>query len=347
MNNKTKKQKIIRGLYMKLSILDQVPIFKGMTAEEALNNSLKIAQLGDELGYERMWFAEHHNTKTLASSAPEITAAFIAAKTNRIRVGTGGIMMMHYSPYKIAEVFKTLSALAPGRIDFGAGRAPGGDGLSMTALASGRRPEVTEQYDKLEIILRLMNEQPTGESVYDAVVASPANITLPQAWLLGSSGQSARQAGATGVGYSFAQFFNGAMSKAIFDAYRTTFQPSYFMPEPQISVTYAACIAETEEEAEYLAMPMYISRLNLMRGKIMQGISPEEAANMPLTEMDKSYIEQNKHLFLVGTPKQVATQILEEQQRYGFQEAMINSNQFSIEHRIQTYRLLANELNKA
>lgn len=144
---------------MKLSILDQVPISKGMTSTEALANSVKIAQLGDEMGYERMWLAEHHNTTSLASSAPEITAAYLAAKTDRIRLGTGGIMMMHYSPLKIAEVFKTLAALAPNRIDFGAGRAPGGDGPAMTALASGRRPEMTEQYDKLEIILNLMNEK--------------------------------------------------------------------------------------------------------------------------------------------------------------------------------------------
>lgn len=178
---------------MKLSILDQVPISKGMTSTEALANAVKLAQLGDEQGYERIWFAEHHNTTSLASSAPEVTAAYIAAKTERIRVGTGGIMMMHYSPFKVAEVFKTLAALAPGRIDFGAGRAPGGDMPAMTALASGRRPDLTEQYDKLEVILRLMNEQRTGEAVYDNVVAVPFKVQLPQSWLLGSSGQSAKK----------------------------------------------------------------------------------------------------------------------------------------------------------
>jgi luciferase family oxidoreductase group 1 len=327
-----------------LSILDQIPIPKGSTATEALARSIEIAKLGDELGYRRIWFAEHHNTNSLASSAPEITAAYAAASTKNIRVGTGGIMMMHYSPLKIAEVFKTLSGLAPGRIDFGVGRAPGGDGHAMTALASGRRPELTEQYDKLEIILRLMNEQPTGEAIYDAVMAVPTKIQLPEAWLLGSSGQSARQAGENGVGYSFAQFFNGAMSKGIFDHYRNHFKPSYYMPEPKINVTYAVSIAETEEEAEYLALPMQIGRLNLMRGQIMQSLSPEEAANYPLTEMDKILIENNRHLMLIGTAKQVADQIREEMQLYGFDEAMINCNQFSLEQRLTSYRLLANEM---
>lgn len=329
---------------MKLSILDQIPISKGSNATEALASSVEIAKLGDQLGYERMWLAEHHNTKTLASSAPEITAAYIAAKTERIRVGTGGIMMMHYSPFKIAEVFKTLAGLAPGRIDFGAGRAPGGDGAAMTALASGRRPEMTEQYDKLEIILRMMNEKPTGEQIYDAVVATPAQITLPQAWLLGSSGQSARQAGAAGVGYSFAQFFNGQMSKEIFDAYRNSFQPSYFMHKPEIITTYAVSVAETREEAEYLALPMQITRLNLMRGQLIQVLSPEDAKDYPLTEMDKILIENNRHLLLVGTAKEVANQIREEQELYGFDEAMLNCNQFSTEQRLTSYRLLAEEM---
>lgn len=331
---------------MKLSILDQVPISKGMTSTEALANAVKLAQLGDEHGYERIWFAEHHNTTSLASSAPEVTAAYVAAKTERIRVGTGGIMMMHYSPYKVAEVFKTLAALAPGRIDFGAGRAPGGDMPAMTALASGRRPDLTEQYDKLEVILRLMNEQRTGEAVYDNVVAAPFKIQLPQSWLLGSSGQSAKKAGEAGVGYSFAQFFNGQMSKGIFDAYRNSFQPSYFMEQPQIITTYAISVAETAEEAEYLSMPMQITRLNLMRGKLLTVLSPEEANDYPLTEMDKMILEENRPLMLIGSAEDVANQIREEQAYYGFDEAMINCNLYTIDQRLNSYRLLMEQFKK-
>ncbi|KPN89706.1 LLM class flavin-dependent oxidoreductase [Lysinibacillus sp. ZYM-1] len=329
---------------MKLSILDQMPIPKGHSAEEAFQRTEQLALLGEELGYHRMWLAEHHNSQSLASSAPEVTAAFLAAKTKRLRIGTGGVMMMHYSPYKIAEVFKTLSGLAPNRIDFGVGRAPGGDHASIYALAEGRRQRFTEQYDKLEIILKLMNNQKTGEHVYDQVVAAPVHISLPEAWLLGSSGQSAMQAGQLGVGYSYAQFFTGNMSKDIFDAYKSYFTPSYYMEKPQIIVTYAATVAPTLEEAEYLAKPIDISRLQLMKGQIIQTISPEEAKDYPLTEMDKMTIDNNRKANLVGTPKDIAAFLMKEQEHYGFDEVMLNCNQYELASRLNTYKFLAKEL---
>ncbi|MBG9455424.1 luciferase [Lysinibacillus sphaericus] len=329
---------------MRLSILDQMPIPKDHTAEEAFQRTEQIALLGEELGYHRMWLAEHHNSHSLASSAPEVTAAFLAAKTKRLRIGTGGVMMMHYSPYKLAEVFKTLSGLAPNRIDFGVGRAPGGDHASIYALAEGRRQRFTEQYDKLEIILKLMNNQKTGEDVYDQVIAAPVHIQLPEAWLLGSSGQSAMQAGRFGVGYSYAQFFTGNMSKDIFDTYRDFFIPSYYMEKPQIIVTYAATVANTLEEAEYLAKPIDITRLHLMKGQIIQAMSPEEAKDYPLTELDKMTIANNRKANLVGTQKEVAEFLVAEQEQYGFDEVMLNCNQYALESRLNTYKLIAKEL---
>ena len=328
---------------MKLSILDQIPVPKSLSATEALQRSVQIAQLGDELGYERMWFAEHHNTKSLASSAPEITAAYIAAKTERIRVGTGGVMMMHYSPLKIAEVFKTLSGLAPGRIDFGAGRAPGGDMAAMVALANGERPIFNEQYDKFETILRMLADKPTGEQVYDAVIATPTNVQIPECYLLGSTGQSARIAGELGAGYSFAQFFQGELSKQIVDIYKSAFRPSYAMEKPKMIVSYAVSVADTKEEAEYLSMPLQISRLQLMRGNLTQALSPEDANNYPLTEMDKAIMAKNRELFLIGTADEVVEMIQTDMDWYGFDEAMINCNLYSQESRLNSYRLLANK----
>ncbi len=329
---------------MRLSILDQAPIPKGAKPAQALKNSETLAILGEELGYHRMWMAEHHNGQSLASSAPEVTAAHLAAKTNRIRIGTGGIMMMHYSPLKVAEVFKTLSALSPGRIDFGVGRAPGGDTYAIYAMAKGKRPEMTDQYKEIETTLKLMNDQKPGISVYDSVVATPARVELPEAWLLGSTGNSAVRAGRMGMGYSFAQFFNGGMTREIFDTYRANFEPSYFMEKPEILVTYATTVAETKEEAEFLAMPIDISRLQLMQGNLIQTLSPEEAKDYPLTEMDKMMIEENRKLHLVGTPEEVGDIIRRDQEQYGFDEAMFNCNQFSIESRKQSYTLLAKEL---
>ncbi|MEI4771835.1 LLM class flavin-dependent oxidoreductase [Psychrobacillus sp. FJAT-51614] len=329
---------------MRLSVLDQAPITTGNTAEGALKKAEELAILADELGYYRMWMAEHHGTKAFASSSPEITVAHLAAKTKNIRLGTGGVMMMHYSPLKLAEVFKTLSAFSPGRIDFGVGRAPGGDNYSIYALSEGRQPMINNMYEKFNTALELINDEVPEDSLYNKTIATPYKIALPEAWLLGSSGNSAIQAGRMGVGYSFAQFFNGGMSKEILEAYRKNFQVSAFMEKPEISVTYLVTVAETKEEAEFQALPQDISRLSLMRGSIIQTMTPEEAQEYPLTEMDRMMIQENRKIHLVGSAKEVATILQEEQEIYGFDEAMICSIQHSQEKRLDVYRLLATEL---
>jgi len=230
---------------MRLSVLDQAPVTSGHTSEHALQSAVELAQLAEELGYYRMWMAEHHGGMSFASSAPEVVAAYIAAKTERIRLGSGGIMMMHYSPLKMAEVFKTLSALAPGRIDFGVGRAPGGDANAIYAMSQGQKPMMDGLYEKLGTTLQLINDEAPEERWYKNTPAAPTGVSLPEAWLLGSSGNSAIQAGRMGLGYSFAQFFNGELSVAALDAYRQHFTPSAFMEKPDISVTYLVTTAET------------------------------------------------------------------------------------------------------
>lgn len=329
---------------MRLSVLDQAPVTSGNTAVEALKKAEELAILADELGYQRMWMAEHHATKSFASSAPEVTAAHLAAKTKNIRIGTGGVMMMHYSPLKMAEVFKTLSAFSPGRIDFGVGRAPGGDRNAIYALSEGRQPMMNNMYEKFETTLKMINDEVPEESLYSSMTATPSQITLPEAWMLGSSGNSALQTARMGVGYSFAQFFNGEMSKEILDAYKHHFQPSVFMEKPEINVAYMVTTSETKEEAEFEARPQDISRLWLMKGKIGQVLTPEEAQDYPLTEMDRMTIQESRKLHLVGSAKEVTTQLQAEQEKYGFDEAMICSIPHSQEKRLEVYRLLAREL---
>lgn len=329
---------------MRLSVLDQAPITSGNTAVEALRKAEELAILAEELGYSRFWMAEHHGTNGYASSAPEITIAHIAAKTKNIRLGTGGTMMMHYSPLKMAEVFKTLSAFSPGRIDFGVGRAPGGDRNAMYALAEGRQPMLDNMYEKLETTLKLMNDEIPTDQLYNKTVATPSEVSLPEAWLLGSSGNSALEAARMGVGYSFAQFFMGGMTKEILDQYRNNFSPSPFMQKPEISVAYLVTVAETKEEAEFEALPQDIARLWLMQGKSSNLLTPEQAQNYPLTEIDKRMIKDNRALHLVGTAKEVADTLKEEQEYYGFDEAMIVSIPHSQEKRLDVYRLLAKEL---
>ncbi|MEK0317912.1 LLM class flavin-dependent oxidoreductase [Cohnella sp. 56] len=329
---------------MKIGILDQAPIVKGSTAADALRNAEALAILADRLGYHRMWMAEHHNTRNFASTAPEIIAARLAALTKRIRIGTGGVMMMHYSPLKLAETFKTLSAFSPGRIDFGVGRAPGGDHYSTRALAEGRPHLPGDLYDKLQTTLQLMNDRAPQDPLYEGLLASPYAVPLPEAWLLGSTGNSAVRAGRLGVGYSFAQFFNGQMTREIFDAYRDNFEPSYFMPEPLINVTYSATVADTREEAEYIAKPIDLLRLSLTRGALLQLMTPDEARDYPLTEADRAIIRENRKLHLVGTPRDVADILLRDRELYGFDEVMINSTPHGFDTRLDVFRLLAREL---
>lgn len=330
---------------MKLSVLDQAPITKGNTAPNALQYAVELAVEAEKLGYERIWMAEHHNTKGFASSAPEITVSYIAAKTNRIRIGTGGTMVMHYSPYKMAEVFKTLCSLAPGRIDFGAGRAPGGDHPAMYALAEGRQPQVNYLYEKIMDTLQFINDKAPHSPFYNRVIATPYNIVLPQGWLLGSSGDSAIQAGRMGLGYSYAQFFNGYMNRKVFDAYREHFIPSAFMEMPNVMISYFVTVAETKEEAEYQGKPADISRLLFMKGHIDNlRITPEEAKDYPLTEMDRMWLKDTRHQHLIGTAKEVGDILRKEQEIYGIDEVMICSIPHSQEVRLNVYRLLAKEL---
>lgn len=330
---------------MKLSILDQAPITKGNSPAGALKKAEELAILGDDLGYHRMWMAEHHGTGSYASSAPEVSVAHLAAKTKNIRIGTGGVMMMHYSPLKLAEVFKTLSAYSPGRIDFGVGRAPGGDNFSIYALSEGRQPMMNNMYEKFNIALQLINDEVPEHNLYDKTIATPSQVVLPEAWLLGSTGNSAVMAGRMGVGYSFAQFFNGEMTEGILDLYREEFKPSSFMEKPIITVSYMVTTAETKEEAEFEALPHDIARLWLMKGKLGQLLTPEEAQDYPLTEMERMGIQENrKKLHLVDSAKEIASRLQQEQESYGFDEAMICSIPHSQEKRLNVYRLLAREL---
>lgn len=332
---------------MKLSVLDQLPVTEGNSAVEAVEKTIELAVLADNLGYERMWFAEHHGGASYASSAPEIITAYVAAVTQRIRLGTGGTMMMHYSPLKMAEVFKTLSALAPDRIDFGVGRAPGGDMRAAKALASGNLVQHEDLYQKLLTTLELIQDKEPGDAIYQQTLASPVGVNLPEAWLLGSSGNSAMEAGRMGVGYSFAQFFMGGLTKEILSTYRNFFEPSYYAEKPQINVAYMATVAESQEEADYEAGPVEIHRLMLAKGGRLDFLTPDGAQELKrrLTEMDRLRLaEERKNRHLVGTPKMIADRISKEGETFGFDEAMIVSITHSQEKRLQTYRLLAKEL---
>lgn len=326
---------------MKLSILDQGPISQGQTPQKALENMREAVKFADKLGYHRFWFAEHHNTEGFASSAPEISIAHLAGQTERIRLGSGGTMMMHYSPYKMAETFKTLSAYAPGRIDFGAGRAPGGDGKSILALSEGKDTRFQDLYKKLSETLSLLKDE-NGEEYYNQnVIAQPMNVFLPEVFLLGSTGNSAVEAGKMGLSYAYVQFFTGTIDRDIFEVYRDNFEPSAFQKEPNVLACYMVTVAQTHEEAEFQALSSDIARMQLHTGQRIRRMSPEDAQTYPLSDAERLFIEQNKKWHIRGEINEVVDYLKNEQQVHRFDELMICTIPFAQDFKLKEYEMLA------
>src|SRR3954451_17780709 len=253
---------------LRLSVLDQSPIAEGSTASNALHNTLDLARLADELGYTRYWVAEHHGTPGLASAAPEVLIGPVAAATERIRVGSGGIMLPHYSPFKVAETFSALSGLYPGRIDLGLGRAPGTDGLTMFALQRDRREASPDDFPQqlAELLGYLNGELPADHPFARLAGTLPGLPERPEPWLLGSSPQSAVWAGQLGLPYSFADFINSQGAEIAAD-YRRRFVESERLPAPRLSVGVLAICADSDEEAERLAASSRMAFSLLRRGQ--------------------------------------------------------------------------------
>src|SRR5262245_27816863 len=239
-----------------LSVLDLSPVSAGSSGAVSLRNSLDLAALADRLGFTRYWVAEHHNLPSIASSAPEIMIGQIAAVTTRIRVGSGGVMLPNHAPLMVAERFKVLEALFPGRIDLGIGRAPGTD--PVTSYALRRRQDSASDDDFLERFQELLlferRDFPEGHP-YNAVHAMAKDVALPPIWLLGSSGYSAQLAAMVGMGFSFAHHFSDHDAVAPMLGYREQFKPSAGLERPYAILTCAVVCADSEPEAERLAPP--------------------------------------------------------------------------------------------
>lgn len=240
---------------MKLSILDQSPVPSGFTPGDALRNTIHLARVADALGYERYWIAEHHAIETLASPAPEILIARVAAETYGIRVGSGGVLLPHYSPLKVAEVFRMLHALYPDRIDLGVGRAPGSGGLEAFALQRERsqRQQASDFPEQLTELLAFLHHGFPPEHPFSRIKVSPEMPGAPDVWLLGSSAWSAAVAAQFGLPYAFAHFIGPEQTVAALALYRAHFMPSKFLRAPRAIVTLGVVCADTNAEAERLA----------------------------------------------------------------------------------------------
>ena len=233
-----------------ISILDLAPISDGTSTPDALNETVELAKAGDRLGYERVWYAEHHGMPMIGSVSPEILIASAAAATSGIRVGSGGVMLLNHVPLRIVEAFRSLEALHPGRIDLGLGRAPGGDGYAMRALRTGGGEDFSHYL--AELLAFEEGGFPDGHPFAHVEVA-PGGVSLPPMWMLGSSGGSAEAAGQLGMGYAFAAHFSTTPGGPAINAYRDAFQPGPVFKEPRTIVCVSVVCAPTDEEADFLA----------------------------------------------------------------------------------------------
>ncbi|WP_323960742.1 LLM class flavin-dependent oxidoreductase [Arthrobacter sp. JZ12] len=324
-----------------LSVLDLATVGSGKTSSDALADSARLAEAADRLGFTRFWVAEHHNMPSVASTSPAVLIAHLAARTERIRLGSGGVMLPNHAPFVVAEQFALLEALHPGRIDLGIGRAPGTD--QMTALALRRQADglgVEEFPQHVLEVLALLGDNRTPDRAV-RLVATPSPSSFPDVWLLGSSGYSAQLAGMLGLRYSYAHHFGNEDPAAIMRLYRSNFQPSPALQEPYAMLATSALTAETEEEAQYLAGPSRIMALSLRSGHPAPIVSPEEAAKRVLTEQEEFMLQHLPAIKAVGTPEQVTARLDELIRLTGVQEVMVTGTTYDVGSRIDSLVALA------
>ena len=325
-----------------LSVLDLSPVTTATPGSAALHNSIDLAQLADRLGYTRYWLAEHHNLASIASSAPEIMIGQIAAATAHIRVGSGGVMLVNHAPLMVAERFKVLEALFPGRIDLGLGRAPGTD--PVTSYALRRRQDARESDDFLERFQELILMERGGfatDHPFRAVHAMPADVALPPIWLLGSSGYSAELAAAAGMGFAFAHHFAEHDAASAMLTYRDHFKPSQTLPRPYAILAVAAIAAESDAEAERIAASAYLHFVRRAKGEFEPLASPEEAAAYPYSPVDRERIARHRERLIVGGVDSIKARLNALATATRADELMITTMVYDHAARRRSYELLA------
>jgi len=325
-----------------LSVLDLSVVTTGTKPAQALRNSIDLAQEADRLGYTRYWLAEHHGLASVASPAPDLMIGQIAAATQRIHVGSGGVMLPNHAPLVVAERFKMLEALFPGRIDLGLGRAPGTDGV--TAYALRNRLEVRPGDDFLERLQELMlweTREFPPDHPFNKVVAMPDDTPLPPLWLLGSSDYSAQLAAQVGMGFAFAHHFASFDAVAALTHYRAHFRPSHWRQTPHGILAVAIVAAPTDAEAEELAMSMDLNRLQRERGAYLPIPSIAEAKAYPYTEADRAIIARNRAKLFVGSPATVMSRLMPLIEQSQADEVMVTSAIYDHDARKRSYGLLA------
>lgn len=326
---------------MKLSVLDQSPIISGHTPREAIAQTLRLAQAAEQMGYYRYWCAEHHSIMALADPCPEILVTRLAAATSTIRVGTGGVLLPYYSPLKIAEQFRMLEALFPGRIDLGIGRAPGGDQATAMAMGQGRYPSADDFPEQVQYLAAYLDDDLPQGHPFAQVKAQPAGKTSPQIWLLGSSDYSGALAAQFGLRFAFAHFISARGGDAVMRDFRRRYQPSPREPQPQALVCVFVICAETQAEAERLSQSVNLRRLNMDYGVNAPVPTLEEAERYPYTDVDRQRIEHHRRRVVLGTPDVVKQRLLEIRSSFEADELMVITITGDYDSRLRSYELLA------
>ncbi|GGM07690.1 LLM class flavin-dependent oxidoreductase [Dactylosporangium sucinum] len=321
-----------------LSVLDVAPVAANGSAGEALRFTTELARRTEALGYRRFWVAEHHNMPAIASSSPAVLLAHLAAATTTIRVGSGGVMLPNHAPLVVAEQFGTLEALHPGRIDLGIGRAPGTD--QYTALALRRTMEGLSAENFPEELQSLIGYFTGGERI----LASPGHGERPEVWLLGSSGFSAQLAGLMGLPFAFAHHFSSQNTLPALELYRRTFRPSEVLDRPYAMVAVSATVAETDEEAEFLAGPASLSFLRLRSGRPEALATPEEAAAYPYTPREREFVLERRAGQALGSPATARRQLTELLEQTQADEFMLTCMVYDLKARIRSFELVRQEI---
>ncbi|MFP1626976.1 LLM class flavin-dependent oxidoreductase [Streptomyces sp. 5K101] len=337
-----------------LSVLDLVTVGSGRTASDALRTSVEIARLAESRGYHRHWVAEHHSMPGVASSSPAVILAHLAAHTERIRLGSGGVMLPNHAPLVIAEQFGTLEALAPGRVDLGLGRAPGTDGATAAALRrSDTLHEGADDFPQqlAELIRFLDDDFPDGHP-YARIHAVPGPVQAtspggvqsparPPVWLLGSSGFSARLAGALGLPFAFAHHFSAQNTLPALELYRESFRPSAVLDAPYALIGVSALAADDEREARRQVLTGALSVVRLRTGRPGLIPTPKEAEEYAFSPMEREFVDSWLANVVHGTPDAVRTGLDDLQKRTGADELMITSNAHGGDVRLRSYELIA------
>ena len=325
-------------MLMPLSVLDLSPIAAGSKDSEALKNTLDLARTVDRLGYTRYWLAEHHSIPSVASTAPEIMIGHVASVTERMRVGSGGIMLPNHPPLRVAEEFRVLEALHPGRIDLGIGRAPGSS--PATALALRRSKDRVTSDDFPELIGELLyyfRPPDTAESIE----AIPRDVSTPPIWMLGSTEDGAQIAAALGVGFAFAHHINPDAAEYATQVYRSMFKSSPRLDQPRVILALSAICADSSEAVAELASSLELAWVRLRSGKPSAFPSPEEALNYQYNEWEKQLARAARAHFTAGTPDEVKTRLLALADQCQADEIMVMTMAHSHAARVHSYELLA------